>query len=230
MARRTGMRLIALFVGLMGFGLAVALASPVAVGSLMGSKNARLDGQAALPHTALLSGDSLQVNDGLAMVTLDQGNRMILGSETEASFLREADAVSVSLTRGNLALYHPQASQLFRVKVGDVTVAPAKGVRTMGEVAMVDGLLVVTAKDGTLQVEKAGTTREVSKGKTITMATAAGSAPAPVPAGNEHLKHILTVSPTALLYLGVGAEVGATVWAVVDTSSSGGPAASPVAP
>lgn len=230
MSKKAAMRSIFAFVGLIGFGLAMAVGSPDPVGSLMGSKNATLDGQAVLPHTTLLSGDSLQVKDGLALVTLDQGNRMILGSQTEASFMKEADAVSVSLTHGNVALYHPQTSQPFRVKVGDVTVTPARGVKAMGEVAMVDGLLVVTAKDGALQVEKAGTTQEVTKGRTITMATTAGSAPTPLPDGNRHIKRILKISPTALLYLAIGAGVGGTIWAIVEATSGGGPAASPVTP
>lgn len=149
----------------------MAVGGSMPVGALLGSKNTTVDGRVPLPHTTLLNGDHLQVKDGLAMVTLDQGNRMVLGRETEASFLRKSDAVTVSLTRGALALYHPQTSQAFRVKAGAVTVAPAKGYRTMGEIAMADGYLSVTAKDGTLQVEKAGTTQEISKGKTITITT-----------------------------------------------------------
>jgi len=206
-----------------------AMAGPLPIGSIVGSKNSTLDGQAALPHTTVLSGDNLQVNDGLALITLDQGNRMIMGRDTQASFLREADAVSVSLTRGNLSLYHPEASSGFRVKVGDVTVAPAKGYKTLGQIAMVDGLLVVTARDGALQVEKSGTTQEVGTGKTITIATTAAGAPAAMPAGNRHIKRILYLSPAALLLLGIAAEVGFTAWAIV-AATSGGQAASPVTP
>jgi len=220
---------VLMLAALMGLGMTMAFGGPVPVGSLLGSTNATLDGQAPLPHTTLLSGDNLRVNDGLAMVTLDQGNRMVMGRDTEASFLQEADAVSVSLTRGNLSLYHPEASHGFRVKVGDVTVAPAKGYKTMGQIAMADGLLVVTAKNGALQVEKGGTTQEVSQGKTITIATTAARAPAPSPAGNRHIKRILRVSPAALLFLGVGATAGFTAWAIVNATSGGKPA-SPVTP
>ena len=149
----------------------VGIGGSMPVGALMGSKNATIDGQVPLPHTTLLSGDSLQVRNGLAVVTLEQGNRMLLGSETEASFLRDADAVTISLTQGNLSLYHPQTSRMFRVKAGEVTVTPAKDFKTLGELAMADGFLTVTAKDGTLQVEKAGTTQEVAKGNTIKIET-----------------------------------------------------------
>jgi len=227
-------RMAANFVWTMAWALAltstVAIGSPMPLGSLLGSKNATLDGQAPLPHTTLLEGDNLRVDDGLAMVSLDQGNRMVLGRQTQASFLREADAVTVSLTQGNLSLYHPPAGRMFRIKAGDVTVSPAKGYQTLGEVAMSDGLLAVTAKDGALQVEKNGALQEVGKGKTITIATTAAAAPTPAdPQGRRHLKHIIRLSPTALLFLGLGAEAGFVAWAIVSANNGGQPA-SPVTP
>lgn len=204
----------------------VATAGVMPVGALIGSTNATVDGQATLPHTTLLSGDSLQVKNGMAMVTLDQGNRMVLGRQTEASFLRDAEAVTVSLKQGTLALYHPQAGSAFRVKAGNVTVAPAKGYQTMGEIAMADGSLVVMAKDGALEVENHGSTQEVSKGKTITITAPAGSAPVPVPPGRRHLKHI---NKKLLLYLAIGAAAGGVAWAVI-SSGGGQTPVSPVTP
>lgn len=215
---------------ILAVGSPCAFASPAAIGSLMGSKNATLDGQVPLPQTALLSGDRLQVKDGIAVVTLDQGNRMALGRETEASFLKDADAVTVALKQGELALYHPQSSTTFSVKAGNVTVAPEKGYRTLGEIAMADGALMIMAKDGVLEVDNAGTTQEVSKGKTITIAAPAGSAPEPVPQGNRHLKHILRISPALLLYLGIAAETGLVAWAIVASTSGAPPPVSPTAP
>lgn len=206
----------------------IAISSPMPVGSLLGSKNATLDGQAPLPHTTLLEGDNLQVHNGLAMVTLNQGNRMVLGSQTAASFLREANAVTVSLTQGNLSLYHPQASSSFRIKAGDVTVSPAKGYRALGEVAVANGLLAVTAKDGTLQVEKAGAVQEVSKGKTITIETDLARAPMPSPDGKGK-RHLKRVPPGLWIALGVAAGTAGIAWAIVN-ATSGGQAASPVTP
>jgi hypothetical protein len=209
----------------------MAIGGSLPIGALIGSKNTTVDGQTPLPHTTLLNGDKLQVYDGLAMVTLDQGNRMVLGRETQASFQRDADAVTVSLTQGNLALYHPQSSRLFRVKAGNVTVLPAKGFRTLGQMALADGLLAVTAKDGALEVEQRGTTQEVAKGKTLTLKTAAADAPSPAPDGNgrRHLKRILRVSPAALLGLGIAAEVGLVAWVIVANTGGGGPP-TPVSP
>lgn len=206
----------------------VAISSPIPLGSLLGSKNATLDGQAPLPHTTLLEGDNLRVDDGLAMVTLDRGNRMVLGRQTQASFLREADAVTVSLTQGNLSLYHPQASSSFRIRAGDVTVSPAKGYRTLGEVAVADGLLAVTAKDGELQVEKAGAIQEVNRGKTITIATDTARAPMPNPQGRGK-PHLKRVPPGLLIALGVAAGTAGVAWAIVKATSGGQPA-SPVTP
>ena len=227
MTRKMGIPWMLALVGMMGFAVATAFSGPAPVGSLVGSKGATLDGQAPLPHTTLLSGDNLRVSNGLAVVTLDQGNRMLLGSNTDASFLQEADGVTVSMTSGNMSLYHPEASKDFRVKIGDVTVAPAHGYRTMGEVAMLNGLLQVTAKDGALQVEQSGKTKEVSKGKTITLSTTADRAPTPVPPGKLHIKHLLKHKD--LIYLGAGAILLGTTVAIVDLSTTS-PAASIVAP
>ncbi len=191
-------------------GLLPAMAGSGAIGSVVGARNAVLDGQSPLPNTTVLNGDRLRVNDGLAMVTLQQGNRMILGRETEASFSQEADGVTVSLQRGNVSLFQPQSSKGVRVKVGDVTVIPAEGYKTLGEVAMADGLVVVTAKDGALQVEKAGTTKQVSTGKTITIPTGIPRAPMPNPSGNRHLKVIWGNIPEIAAVAAIAGGVAAT--------------------
>lgn len=218
MIGKVGFRSVLILLGVIGLAAATALGSPGAIGSLVGSKNATLDGQVPLPYTTVLNGDTLQVNNGLAMVSLNHGGRMMLGSNTEASFSRQPDGVTVSLNRGNVSLYHAQQGTGFKVKVGDVTVAPARGYRTIGEVAMADGLLLVTAKNGALKVEKAGTAEEVSEGKTITISTTADRAPTPVPPGNLHIKHI--ISGKDLIYLGVGAEVAGATIAVVELTRS----------
>ncbi len=205
--------LLVLFILIAGLG--PALAGPLPIGSIVGSQNAVLDGQQALPNTAVLSGDSLQVNNGVAMVALGQGSRMILGHNTNASFLQEAEGVTVAMTSGRMSLYQAAAGTGFRVKAGDVTVAPSQGYKTLGDVAMADGLLLVTARDGALQIEKNGTTKEVSAGKTITISTTADRAPTPVPPGNRHLKRILHISPAALLYLGIGAEIAGGATAII---------------
>lgn len=210
----------------MGLTLTIAFGGAMPVGALMGSTNATIDGQVPLPHTTLLSGDNLEVRNGLAAISLEQGNRMILGRETEASFLREADAVTVSLSQGNLSLYHPQTSSTFRVRAGDVTVAPAKGYRTLGDIAMADGMLMVTARDGVLQVEKAGTTQEVAKGKTITIQARDANSPQDNQGGNRHLKRV----PPILYYIALAAAVGLIAWVIVANTSGGGGAPTPVSP
>ena len=163
---------------------------PDIVGSLVGSRNATLDGDHPLPNTVLLCGDKLQVNDGLAMVTLQRGNRVALGGQSEASFLYGVAGVTVLMNRGSLSLYHSQGGSGFKVKVGDVTIVPAGGPRTLGEVELAGGTLVVTAKDGSLDVEKEGATRKVAKGYTLTIAPAVRGAAASSLPGNPRVKYV----------------------------------------
>ena len=153
----------------LGVALAVvpAFAGSAVVGSVAGSMNATLGGQALLPNTTIFSGDSLQVKDGAAVVAVGRGSRLVFGRETVASFLREAGEVTVLLGQGNVSLYQGQAGVNVRVKVGTVTVAPTGEFKTLGEIAMVNGAVVVTAKEGKLRVEGNGPAVEVVKGKTI---------------------------------------------------------------
>lgn len=158
--------LLALIVG----ALAVpVMAGSAVIGSVAGTMNATVGGQSLLPNTTLFSGDSLQVRDGVAVIAVGSNNRVILGRDTVASFLRESNEVTVLLTQGNVSMLHPNGATTVRVKAGAVSIAPVGGFKTLGEVAMLNGTIVVTSKEGTLQVNEHGTTRNVAKGQTIVL-------------------------------------------------------------
>ncbi len=174
--------LFLLLVGILA--AAPAWAGSAVIGSVAGSMNATIGGQLVLPDTTILSGDTLQVNDGVAVVAVDNTSRMVFGRQTSASFLRDSNEVTVLMSQGNVSIYHPDEGVPLRVKVGDVSILPAKGFKTLGEVAMAGGTVVITAKEGMLQVEGNGSTQEVVKGKTITVPAKAARAPKPSPAGS----------------------------------------------
>ncbi len=182
-----------------------ALAGSAVIGSVAGSTNATLGGQALIPNTTIFSGDSLQVKDGVAVVAIGNTSRMVFGRETVASFLRETEEVTVLLSQGNVSLYHPDDSVGLRVKAGEVTVVPAKGFKTLGDVAMVNGAVVVTAKEGLLRLEGNGPAVEVAKGKTITVLPKSGRAPATGAAAGA----------------GAGAKIGASTALSVGSLASG---------
>lgn len=152
-------------------------AGSAVIGSVAGSKNATVGGQALLPNTTLFSGDSLQVKDGVAVVAMGQGSRMVFGSQTEASFVRDANEVTVELAKGDVSMFHPTRGSGLRVKVGQISVVPAKGYVTEGEVAMLNGTMTITAKKGALRVEGNGPATEVAQGKSIKISVKPGAAP-----------------------------------------------------
>jgi hypothetical protein len=154
-----------------------AFAGSAVIGSVAGSMNATIGGQALMPNTTVFSGDSLQVKDGAAVVAVGQGSRLVFGRETVASFLRDEGEVTVLLGQGNVSMYHPSDRMGLRVKVGEISVTPASGYKTLGEVAMVNGAVVVTTKEGLLRVEGSGPAVEVAKGKTVTVHAKAARAP-----------------------------------------------------
>jgi hypothetical protein len=217
-------KILVVAVAMMVAGWIPAMAGSAAIGSLAGSRNATLSGQEAMPNTTVFSGDSLHVRDGVAVVALGQGSRMVFRRETEASFLKESDGVTVLLRSGNLSLFQPQAGSAVRVKAGEVAVEPAAGYKTLGEVAMVNGSVVVTAKEGLLKVEGNGAVKEVAAGKTITVAAKTARAPMPAPAavGGPHI-----TEPGWLGAAGLGAGGTALVLTIVDLSCS---QASPITP
>lgn len=157
--------LFALLVGAVA--IIPAHAGSAVVGSVAGSMNASVGGQSLLPNTTIFSGDSLQVRDGVAVIAVGNNSRVIFGRDTVASFLRDSDEVTVLLNQGNVSMLHPNDGTAVRVKAGTVSVTPAAGFKTLGEVAMLNGSVVITAKEGALQVENNGSTRNVAKGQTI---------------------------------------------------------------
>jgi len=209
-------RLMLTMVAMVGIGLVPMMAGSAAIGSVAGSRNATLSGQAVVPNTTVFSGDSLQVQDGVAVVAMDQGSRVVFGQQTEASFLRAGNDVTVLLGHGNVSMYHPGQSLGLRVKAGDVTVKAASGYKTLGEVAMLNGAVQVTAKEGMLQVEGQGRTQEVGQGKTVTVPVNTARAPVPdPPSSNAHI-----TTSTALGWLAVGAGGTAAVLAGIGMSRS----------
>jgi hypothetical protein len=146
-----------------------AMAGSAVIGSVAGSMNATVGGQSLLPNTTIFSGDSLQVRDGVAVIAVGNNSRVIFGRDTVASFLRDSNEVTVLLSQGNVSMLHPTDGSAVRVKVADVSITPAPGFKTLGEVAMLNGTIVVTAKDGALNVEDHGATKNVAKGQTIVL-------------------------------------------------------------
>ena len=146
-----------------------AMAGSAVIGSVAGSTNATVGGQSLLPNTTIFSGDSLQVRDGVAVISVNNNSRVILGRDTVASFLREGSSVTVLLSQGNVSMLHPKDGSSVRVQAKGVSISPAPGFKTLGEVAMLNGTIVISAKDGALKIEDHGATKNVAKGQTIVL-------------------------------------------------------------
>jgi len=189
-----------------------ALAGSAVVGSVAGSTNATVGGQSLLPNTTIFSGDSLQVRDGVAVVAIGKSGRMVFGRDTVASFQRDASEVTVMLSQGNVSVFHPGDGTAVRVKAGDVSVAPATGFKSLGEVAMLNGSVVITSKEGTLQVNDHGATKTVAKGQTIVIQ--------PRTADNKGGGGGWGGGSTALEIAAVGAGVTAAILAAWDISKT----------
>ncbi|HLY59330.1 MAG TPA: hypothetical protein VKV95_01045 [Terriglobia bacterium] len=183
-------------------------AASAVVGSIAGGSNATIGGHALTPNTTLFSGDSLRVADGVAVVAMGMGSRMVFGKETEATFERGTDEVTVTLGQGTVATYHPEAGIAIRVKAGDVSVRTAQGYKSLGEVAMINGTVVVTAKSGTLKVEGPGRSMELAQGKTIAITPKTAGSPAPGQGGAGAATHSTSAHWVAIAGLAAGGVAG----------------------
>ncbi len=65
-----------------------ALGGLAAIGTIAGSLDATMGGEAIQPNTVVFSGDTLRVADGAAVVAMNTGSRVVLGKGTAASFLK----------------------------------------------------------------------------------------------------------------------------------------------
>ncbi len=206
-----------LFITLLGLASLPAFAGSAVIGSVAGSMNSSVGGQPLLPNSVIFSGDTLKVKDGAAVVAMSDGSRLVFGRETDASFLRDGNEVTVLLGQGNVSVFDPNSSASLRVKTHDLSIAPAKGFKTLGEVATVNGAVVVTVKEGSLRVEGNGSPVEVTKGKTITIQPKAARAPQ---AGGAQKMGGGSGTDTALDVAALGAGVVAAILAGIGISRS----------
>ena len=141
------------------------------VGSLIGSTEVTVDGLPAQPGQTIFSGDRLQVSNGSATVWMEGGSGIVLGHNTVASFVRDSNATTAKLSRGRARIYCAHDYRvLLRVRSGDVTISPARGSRTLGEVLMADQTLTVMTKEGSLRLEASGQTLDVPRGEALRLA------------------------------------------------------------
>jgi len=164
---RTHLVLLSLILGLLVS--LPAFAGSAVVGAVAGNTNATLSGEPILPNTTVLSGDSLQVKNGIAIVAISNGGRITFGRDSSVTFMRDADEITAVLGGGDATLYHPAGSGELVIRAGDVSVSPARDFLTAGVVAMVGESVVVTSQEGTLRVKANGRVMDVGRGKSITL-------------------------------------------------------------
>jgi hypothetical protein len=210
MSRRSSKLWAPIFVLLLGLVASLpAFGGSAVIGSVAGSMNATVGGQALLPNAVLFSGDSVQVKDGVAVVAIGKSSRMVFGRDTRASFLKTEKEVTVLLGEGNVSIYHGDDGDALRVKVGEVSVSPATGFKTLGEVTMLNGAVVVTAKEGSLVVENNGQRTTVAKGKSVAISPKTARAPQGAAAGGPHISSGTALQVGALAASGASTAIGA---------------------
>jgi len=190
-----------------------AFAGSLVVGSVAQSMNSTIGGQPALEGSTVFSGDVLKVTkDGATIMTYGRGSRAIFGRNSEVSFLRNGDSVTAHVASGSVSVFQPTEERSgIRLAFGDVTVGPAGGYKTLGEVAMLGDSVVVRTKEGMMSVNFAdGKSTQVPAGKVLRLVPDTKRAPQGA-MGSQHFGSqvnpidwaILAAAGTAAILAGV---------------------------
>ena len=153
-------------------------AGSIIVGSAIEGVNATLSRRELRAGATVLNGDRLQVQEGTALVGLEDGSRITLGKQTLVWFQKESRGVTTVVEQGTVDFLHPARKDSgMRLQMADVEVVPGKGFETLGEIAMSGDTLVVMTREGSLRVEGGGKSVEVGQGKMITLHSYPARAP-----------------------------------------------------
>ncbi len=192
-----------------------AFAGSVVVGAVRGAVNTTMGQQPVIPGSTVFTGEDLRIGNGVAVVTVGQGSRVVFGRDSLARFERESNSVTARLGSGSVSVFHPLADKTdLHLRMGNVIVTPANGHQTMGEIAMNGNALVVSATDGVLTVQADGTVTSVTKGRTMNFTPK--TARAPQTGGGQRI----TDWPQTLLWVAAGGASVAAILAGISISRS----------
>jgi len=144
------------------------------IGVVTESSKASIGGSPVLRGQTVLSGDSLLVGEGAAVILLApttataRATTVTLRRDTQVSFQREPDGSTIALlARGDLSFSHNSGNPDFGVRTGNVTIRPASQLRTVGVVTISEGSLTIAAASGSVRLEESGQPMEIPEGKAV---------------------------------------------------------------
>ena len=198
-----------------------ALGDSNVVGAVVAAMNASVGGVALMPGHTIFSGDELRVEYGMTLVTMGKGSRMVFGRDTAASFERKSSEVTALLERGSVSVYHPMDDLMpLRLEVGNLSIVPAEGFGTLGEVDVTGEGLVIKTAQGRLRVEADGSGQafQVANGESVKLVPRTAAAPQQQGGAQPHRRR----KRGGFFWLPVGAAAAGGILAAVAVSNAGG--------
>ena len=177
MAMRRTARLTIVFLLCSAISGLPSTAGSMIVGSAIAGSHAMVAEREMRPGATILNGDRVQVADGTALVSLEDGSRMTLGSNTVLSFETQPRGVKGVLEKGTVDFFHPATDSPTRLEIADVEVVPGSGFETFGAIAMTGDTLIVVTSKGSLRIQGGGESVDVPEGKMITLHSHPARAP-----------------------------------------------------
>jgi len=139
------------------------IASPANIGSVSAIGSVQLRG-IGISEGTLFSGDRLNVAPGgYAKVVLGAGPKVEVGGSSDVTVSRDADAISIQMTSGNIA-FSGNGQKPVRVRIGAYEVTAAG--QSKGSVAFIgSGAFGIRVLDGTVNVRNTSTKQSFTVGK-----------------------------------------------------------------
>ena len=198
---------------------AAAVPAPVAsMGVVLQADHANLNGSPALDRATIFSGDTLSTDNAGGVRAQFGSSQIYLYSNSNVAVSHTANGFSADL-KGGSVLLSSAAGETFMVLADGAVVQPKANQKSVAQISWVSPTeLMLTSRQGDLQVTMGDETRTVNEGASYRMMIAPASQPGSKPAAQAGGTGATAFTLVAVGVVGAG--TGVALWRAFESTSS----------
>jgi hypothetical protein len=199
---------------------AAAVPAPVAsMGVVLQATHASVNGSPVANHATIFSGDKLATDNAGAVRAQFGSSQIYLFSNSNVSLSHTANGFAADLTGGSVLL-SAGAGETFEVLAdGAIVQSKSANQKTVAQISMVSPTeLMLTSRQGDLQVTMGDETRTVTEGSSYRMSISPASQPGSSPAAQAGGTGATTFTLVAVGIVAAG--TGVALWRAFESTSS----------